>query len=1366
MLKKLLLGLLFTLPFSASAVQVTVPSAPSSGYFLISTTTGNYVASSTPSFGTGLYSLGLTSCNTSTSALTWSAGSFGCHTISATSGSGSVATSTNETPGTLAYWTSNSATPALLGKVSTTTLTLSGFPANIPSTLGALVGGSNTTWTWWGLATTSQPASSNLLVSNGGAGVYGVATSTLTVSSPLTGSFVQVGSGGSLGCQTATSLLAGCLSTTDWGNFNNKISSSSLSGASVISYTGSTGVITTTGGTFGSGNYVFPSQLEVDSSTTLQNWTGLSSTSTNATTTASFAGTASSSKLFTANFQGAGLSTCTGAAQSFHWAGGLFSCATLSGFASSTLLGDNNSFSGTNLFTTQATTDNSTRAATTAYVTTAIANAVAGVNPAVAVQAATTAAGDTSSLTYNNGVGGIGAFFTGSVNTAVVVDGYTFNTIGQRLLVKNDTQSPSGAFNGVYYLSTVQGIAAAPVFTRALDYDMPSDINNTGAIPVVSGTVNGTTSWVLTSTVNTVGTDPLTYTQFSINPSTIVTTTRTINTTYPVQGGGTLASDRTISLAFGTTTDNNWSGANIFQNASTTIVGGLTIGGNSTTTNATTTTLAVTSVASTSKLYLGNIGSANAGCVTVSAVGLLTGSGASCGTSTDKWATSTSPNTGIYPNTANYVGIGTTTPGWPLEVASGTTPQLALSDGVGTDPEWVFRNAGGNLYFATSVPSTFATTTQTPFNISSNGFVNIGTSTQPKPLYIFGTTAGGVTTIHRQTSLTTGNIGTIALLSESTGAIGNNPFGTGLNFQVEDSANAPLTLGSIYVQTDRGATNGTLNFAGTFGGVLATLTVMRDSNFGIWGLGTSTPVGTLDIVSGSGSALQQNYPQLVLTDYGAAVDSKHIYASSSAGELSIGSISDSLSTVSSPWYRLSAAGSTTTNATSTNDVSTTASTTNLYIATNTCSGSSALNVVNGKVTCGAVSGVGAASSTLLGDNNNWTGGNAFTGSTTLASFAFVSATGTRATTTSFAILGITSKLLSADANGSVVASTSIGANLLKGAASSILGFDGSGNPVATTSIGSNYIKGPVSSLFAFDSSGNASASTSIGVNYLTGTLPVNKGGTGAATLSGCLTGNGTGAITGSGTCNTSAATLTSIIASTGLSGGTITTSGTIKLLSYLATSTADTSGNIAVWSSSNATPATLSNFTGYSITSALATLANASTTNFTVSNFMNVINGGKMGISSTTPTYQFSINTTGSEFDVRTTGEVVGYDATNAFTGRITPTSSFVLSTGTSTTWTASTTGSGYSPQLVMPFTGTLQQVRCVTDASFVGVNVVVNGSNAAPSYFVASTTIGKETFSSANTFTVGQVVLVNFGTTTTSTTKNVSCTFDATETP
>jgi fibronectin-binding autotransporter adhesin len=53
----------------------------------------------------------------------------------------------------------------------------------------------------------------------------------------------------------------GKLANADFATFNNKISSSSLSGASVISYNSGTGVITTAAGTFGAGNYVFPADV-------------------------------------------------------------------------------------------------------------------------------------------------------------------------------------------------------------------------------------------------------------------------------------------------------------------------------------------------------------------------------------------------------------------------------------------------------------------------------------------------------------------------------------------------------------------------------------------------------------------------------------------------------------------------------------------------------------------------------------------------------------------------------------------------------------------------------------------------------------------------------------------------------------------------------------------------------------------------------------------------------------------------------------------------------------------------------------------------------------------------------------------------
>lgn len=163
--------------------------------------------------------------------------------------------------------------------------------------------------------------------------------------------------------------------------------------------------------------------------------------------------------------------------------------------------------------------------------------------------------------------------------------------------------------------------------------------------------------------------------------------------------------------------------------------------------------------------------------------------------------------------------------------------------------------------------------------------------------------------------------------------------------------------------------------------------------------------------------------------------------------------------------------------------------------------------------------------------------------------------------------------------------------------------------------------------------------------------------------------------------------------------------------------------------------------------------------------------GTNFGIASTSPAFTFSVNTIGSQFYISSTGKVVAYDTTNGLTGVLSPTRSFTLSTGTTTTWTASTTGTGYSPSITMPFTGTLRQVRCTpyigaSAGSFIGVNVKVNGSDATPSYFVASSTIGTEHFTSGNTFSAGQPILANFGTSTTATATRIDCTFDVTETP
>lgn len=71
---------------------------------------------------------------------------------------------------------------------------------------------------------------------------------------------------------------------------------------------------------------------------------------------------------------------------------------------------------------------------------------------------------------------------------------------------------------------------------------------------------------------------------------------------------------------------------------------------------------------------------------------------------------------------AGRLGLGTTTPTYLLNPYSATAPQLALSAGAGI-AQWVMRNAGGNLYFATTTVAGTATTTVAALEVRNSGSV-------------------------------------------------------------------------------------------------------------------------------------------------------------------------------------------------------------------------------------------------------------------------------------------------------------------------------------------------------------------------------------------------------------------------------------------------------------------------------------------------------------------------------------------------------------------------------------------------------------------------------------------------------------------
>ncbi len=160
--------------------------------------------------------------------------------------------------------------------------------------------------------------------------------------------------------------------------------------------------------------------------------------------------------------------------------------------------------------------------------------AIAAVNPGTSVYAATTV---NIPGTYLNGASGIGATFVTTATGAFTLDGTTPPALS-RILFKNQSTTFQ---NGAYVLTTNGSLGVGSTFTRAVDYDQPSDINSTGVIAVLNGTVNQLTGWLINSIVTNVGVDPITYIQYNAAP---ISTTQ-----YDVLVGG--ASNTVVSVGPG-----------------------------------------------------------------------------------------------------------------------------------------------------------------------------------------------------------------------------------------------------------------------------------------------------------------------------------------------------------------------------------------------------------------------------------------------------------------------------------------------------------------------------------------------------------------------------------------------------------------------------------------------------------------------------------------------------------------------------------------------------------------------------------------------------------------------------------------------
>jgi hypothetical protein len=119
-------------------------------------------------------------------------------------------------------------------------------------------------------------------------------------------------------------------------------------------------------------------------------------------------------------------------------------------------------------------------------------------------------------VTYSNGVLGVGATLTNAgAQATFAIDGVS-PAATSRILIKNQASTFQ---NGIYTVTNVGSGSTNWVLTRSTDYNLaPLQIFPGTLVPVDNGTVNAITSWVETATVTTIGTDPITFSQFTAGP--------------------------------------------------------------------------------------------------------------------------------------------------------------------------------------------------------------------------------------------------------------------------------------------------------------------------------------------------------------------------------------------------------------------------------------------------------------------------------------------------------------------------------------------------------------------------------------------------------------------------------------------------------------------------------------------------------------------------------------------------------------------------------------------------------------------------------------------------------------------------------
>lgn len=144
-------------------------------------------------------------------------------------------------------------------------------------------------------------------------------------------------------------------------------------------------------------------------------------------------------------------------------------------------------------------------------------------------------------VTYSNGTSGVGATLTNAgAQAALTLDGVAA-AVNDRILVKNQA---SALQNGIYTVTNIGSGATNWVLTRATDYDQVAEIQPGDLVIITAGSTLANSSWVETATVTAIGTDSISFSQFSASlPITVPNggTGLTTTTAYGLLTGGTTA---------------------------------------------------------------------------------------------------------------------------------------------------------------------------------------------------------------------------------------------------------------------------------------------------------------------------------------------------------------------------------------------------------------------------------------------------------------------------------------------------------------------------------------------------------------------------------------------------------------------------------------------------------------------------------------------------------------------------------------------------------------------------------------------------------------------------------------------------------